>query len=43
MTTLSLTIYLLMWPVLVGIVLVVVSKAFISEWRLARREGRPLI
>lgn len=43
MTTLFLTIYLLIWPVLVGIVLVVISRGFIREWRSARKEGRPLL
>jgi uncharacterized membrane protein YdjX (TVP38/TMEM64 family) len=43
METLLLTIYVLMWPVLVAIVLFVISRAFLREWAQSRREGRPVI
>lgn len=43
MTTLSLTAYMLIWPVLVGVVLVVITRGFLREWRSARKAGRPLI
>ena len=38
-----LTIYVLVWPALVAGVLFVISRAFIAEWREARREGRDII
>ena len=38
-----LTLYVLMWPLIVAAVLFVISRAFFAEWREARREGRPLI
>ena len=43
MTTTALTLYVLIWPVIVAVVLFVLSRAFISEWREARREGRDII
>lgn len=43
METALLTVYVLMWPVLVTIVLFVISRAFIREWAEARREGRKVI
>lgn len=43
MTTVLLTGYVLMWPVLVAIVLFVISRGFFREWAEARREGRSII
>ncbi|MDT0378292.1 MULTISPECIES: putative transporter small subunit [unclassified Streptomyces] len=43
MTTLALTVYILIWPVIVAGVLFVISRAFYREWAEARRNGRPLI
>ncbi|MGO1971486.1 MAG: putative transporter small subunit [Propionibacteriaceae bacterium] len=43
MTTILLTAYILVWPVLVAIVLFVIGRAFLGEWREARREGRSII
>ncbi|MHA7268875.1 putative transporter small subunit [Arthrobacter glacialis] len=43
MTAFFLTLYVLIWPVIVAGVLYVLGKAFIQEIRDARREGRPLI
>lgn len=43
MTTILLTGYILAWPVLVAIVLFVISRGFLGEWREARREGRSII
>lgn len=43
MTTFWLTIYVLIWPVIVAAVLIFIARAFFSEWLEARREGRPLI
>lgn len=42
MTTL-LTIYVLMWPVLVAVILFVIAKGFFTDWREARKEGRSII
>lgn len=38
-----LTVYVLMWPVVVLGVLGVIVRAFVKEWLQARREGRPMI
>ena len=43
MTTLLLSTYVLIWPVIVAGVLFVISRAFLKEWRDARREGRGII
>lgn len=43
MSSSVLTLYVLMWPVLVAIVLVVISRAFFTEWRDARRRGEDII
>ncbi|WP_239456549.1 putative transporter small subunit [Nocardioides solisilvae] len=43
MSTTALTLYVLVWPVVVGVVLLVLSRAFVAEWLEARREGRDLI
>jgi hypothetical protein len=43
MSSTALTLYVLAWPVIVAAVLLVLSRAFFSEWREARREGRDLI
>lgn len=43
MTSLMLTAYVLMWPVIVTAVLFVLCRAFFNEWRSARREGRDII
>ncbi|WP_237565342.1 putative transporter small subunit [Ornithinimicrobium cavernae] len=43
MSTTVLTIYVLMWPVLVAAVLFVISRAFFGEWRSARRRGEDLV
>ncbi len=41
--TILLTIYVMMWPVIVLAVLGVLVKGFVTDWREARREGRRLI
>lgn len=38
-----LTVYVLLWPALVLIIMVVIALAFSRDVRQARREGRPLI
>lgn len=43
MSTMMLTAYLLIWPMIVAGVLYVLASNFIREWREARREGRPLV
>lgn len=43
MSSTFLTVYVLMWPVLVAGVLFVLVRAFSREWRKARREGRTLV
>lgn len=43
MTTILLTCYVLIWPLLVAVVLFTISRGFIAEWREARREGRSII
>lgn len=43
MPTWALTLYVLIWPVIVAVVLAVIARGFISEWLNARREGRDMI
>lgn len=43
METFLLTVYVLMWPVIVAGVLWTVSKSFILDWLEARKEGRNII
>ncbi|MDT0203862.1 putative transporter small subunit [Nocardioides sp. AE5] len=43
LSTILLTAYVLVWPLVVAIVLGVIGKAFFSEWAEARRSGRDLI
>ncbi|WP_030421748.1 putative transporter small subunit [Streptomyces sp. SCSIO 75703] len=43
MNTVLLSVYILMWPVLVAVVLFVISRGFFREWAEARRNGQDLI
>lgn len=43
MSVFLLTLYVLVWPIIVAGVLYVLGKAFLREILDARREGRPLI
>lgn len=43
MSTTALTVYVLMWPAIVAIVLFIISRAFFAEWREARRNGEDII
>ncbi|WP_220183658.1 putative transporter small subunit [Streptomyces diacarni] len=43
MSTLALSVYILMWPAIVAVVLAVISSGFIREWADARRKGRRMI
>ncbi|MET0870716.1 MAG: putative transporter small subunit [Paeniglutamicibacter terrestris] len=37
------TVYVLIWPVIVGGTLFVIVRAFYREWREARAEGRGMV
>ncbi|MGO1183037.1 MAG: putative transporter small subunit [Micrococcaceae bacterium] len=41
--TLGLTLYVLIWPILVAIIMFVIARGFFADWREARREGRSII
>ncbi|MFE9926076.1 putative transporter small subunit [Streptomyces sp. NPDC005774] len=41
--TVALSIYVLMWPVVVAVVLFVISRGFFREWLDARRNGEDMI
>lgn len=43
MTPTFLTAYVLICPAIVAVVLFVLVRSFWKEWRLARKEGRPII
>lgn len=43
MSALWLTVYVLVWPVIVAGTLIYIARAFFSEWRQARREGKRMI
>lgn len=38
-----LTIYILMWPAIVAIVLYVIAHGFLKEWKEARKKGHTLV
>ncbi|MGY3199571.1 putative transporter small subunit [Streptomyces sp. TE5632] len=41
--TAALSVYVLMWPVVVAVILFVISRGFFREWADARRNGRDMI
>jgi hypothetical protein len=43
MSPLAMTLYVLVWPVIVAAVLAVVSGSFLKDWAAARKEGRDLV
>lgn len=43
MDIILLTLYVLIWPVIVAGTLYFIASSFFREWREARREGRRLI
>jgi len=43
MSTALLTLYVLIWPVIVAATLWVITRGFFAEWRQARQEGRSII
>lgn len=40
---LIITIYMLIWPIIVAVVLGVLVRGFFRDWRESRAEGRPII
>lgn len=43
MGTVLLTVYVLIWPVIVACVLSFLVRGFIKDWRTSRKEGRSII
>lgn len=43
MTTVAMTVYILMWPILAGIVLIALTIGVIKDYRDARRENRQVV
>lgn len=43
MNPIWMTAYILVWPAIVAYVLYYIARAFFSEWRQARREGKRMI
>lgn len=43
MTTIALTVYMLVWPVVVACVMYVIGRAFIKEAIDARKRGEPMV
>lgn len=43
MSITALTIYVLMWPAIVAVVLAVICTGFVREMRAAKRKGKDLI
>lgn len=43
MSTMALTLYTLVWPVVVAVVMAVIGTAFVREWLTARRNGEDII
>lgn len=43
MSTLALTAYVLIWPIIVAFVLFFLGRGFFKDWRQARNDGRPII
>lgn len=41
--TALMTFYILVWPVVVAIVLIIIASAFLKEMRKARLNNRPMI
>ncbi|MGW5972238.1 putative transporter small subunit [Streptomyces sp. NPDC055186] len=41
--TAALSVYVLMWPVVVAATLFVISRGFFREWAEARRNGHDLV
>lgn len=43
MGVIGLTVYFLMWPVLVGATMFVIARGFFKDWREARKKGKSII
>lgn len=43
MSTFWLTAYVLVWPILVAGTLFYIARAFFTEWREARRQGKRIV
>lgn len=43
MSHLGLTIYVLIWPVMAAIVLLVLCVSFVRDWRAAAKAGKDLV
>ncbi len=43
MSITALTVYILIWPAIVAVVLAVICIGFVREMRIARRKGRDLV
>lgn len=43
MTPIFLTAYVLIFPAIVAVVLFVLVRSFWKKWRIARKQGRPII
>jgi hypothetical protein len=41
--TIGLTIYVLMWPVIVAAILITIARGFFRDVSEAKKEGRPVI
>ncbi|HJE57494.1 MAG TPA: putative transporter small subunit [Nocardiopsis listeri] len=43
MSTLLLTGYVLIWPIIVAFVLYFLARGFLKDWSRSRKDGRPII
>lgn len=43
MNTLAMTLYTLMWPLIVLAVMIVIGYAFFADWKKARESGEDII
>jgi len=41
--TVALTLYVLMWPVIVAVILFLIARGFFRDVAEAKKEGRPVI
>ena len=43
MSTLLLSGYVLIWPIIVAFVLIFLLRGFLKDWSQSRKDGRPII
>lgn len=43
LTTVALTVYVLMWPVLVAIMMFIIGRGFYKDWKNARDRGVDIV